>query len=61
MSDSVKAVRAIVPLGAIEVEGFMLPDGEYLRAGVSHLPAIQVGSCTTVFVGDRSGRGQWCI
>ena len=29
MSEPTKAVRAIVPLGAIEVEGFMLPDDSY--------------------------------
>jgi hypothetical protein len=29
MTDLVKAARAIVPLGLIEVEGFMLPDDSY--------------------------------
>ena len=29
MSDSVKASRAIVQIGSIQVDGFMLPDGSY--------------------------------
>jgi hypothetical protein len=29
MTDSIKATRALVQIGSLEVDGFMLPDGSY--------------------------------
>ena len=39
MSDPLKATRAIIPIGPIEVDGFMLPDGSY------RMSQAQVSKC----------------
>jgi hypothetical protein len=37
MTESIKATRASVQIGALEVDGFMLPDGSYRMSGNSLL------------------------
>jgi hypothetical protein len=41
MSDSVKASRAIVQIGSIQVDGFMLPDGSYRMSQAQAAEAIE--------------------
>jgi hypothetical protein len=41
MSELIKAVRAIVPLGAIEIEGLMLPDAGYRMSQAQASEAVE--------------------
>jgi hypothetical protein len=40
MTESIKATHASVQIGALEVDGFMLPDGSYTKSGLT-IPFIK--------------------
>ena len=41
MTDSIRATRATIRLGSLEIDGFMLPDGSYRMSQTQAAEAIE--------------------